>query len=116
LGGILWRTKNIYLLPVIFLHHSWLVRILPCRRKVFSETRVPIQHSQIHVTVSRMETGLILVVHREQRLCLIHGQVNSLSFEDTNVFAHGCLTIVGRGYPDLTAGTMREPLVLLGRV
>ena len=63
-----------------------------------------------------METGLILVVHREQRLSFIHGEVNSLSFEDANVCAHGCLTIVGRGDPDLSAGTMREPLVLLGRV
>ena len=38
----------------------------------FSDAIVAVDHPHIHVTVCRVEPGLVLVVHRHQRLPLVH--------------------------------------------
>lgn len=82
----------------------------------FSDDIVAVDHPHIHVTVGRVEPGLVLVVHRHQRLSLVHWQVNCLRLENPDIGMARGLPIVRRGHPDLSARALRQALTLLGSV
>lgn len=89
--------KDIYLLSMIVLDVLWLVLTL----YGLADAIIAVDHSYIHVTVGRVEPGLVLVVHRHQRLSLIHRQINRLRLENADIGARRGLPIVRRGHSDL---------------
>ena len=93
---------DIYFLAMIVLDELWLVLALDG----FSDTIVAVDHPHIHVTVGCVEPGLVLVVHRHQRLSLVHRQVNCLRFEYADIGTARGLPIVRRGHSDIPARTM----------
>ncbi len=103
---------DIYLLAMIVLDELWLVLALDG----FSYTIVAVYHPHIHVTVGCVEPGLVLVVHRHQRLSLVHWQVNCLRLENPDIGTARSLPIVRGGHSDLPARAVLQSLSLLGRV
>ena len=94
--------KDIYLLAMIVLDVLWLVLAL----YGLADAIIAVDHPHIHVTVGRVESGLVLVVHRHQSLSLVHWQVNCLRLENADIGARRCLPIVRRGHSDLPARAM----------
>jgi hypothetical protein len=95
-------VKDIYLLAMIVLDVLWLILAL----YGLADAIIAVDHPHIHVTVGRVEPGLVLVVHRHQRLSLVHWQVNCLRLENADIGARRGLPIVRRGHSDLPAGAV----------
>jgi hypothetical protein len=105
-------VKDIYLLAMIVLDVLWLVLAL----YGLSDAIIAVDHSHIHVTVGRVESGLVLVVHRHQSLSLVHWQINRLRLENADIGARRGLPIVRRGHSDLPTGAVGQPLTVVGSV
>lgn len=75
---------------MIVLDVLWLVLAL----YGLADAIIAVDDPHIHVTVGRVEPGLVLVVHRHQRLSLVHWQVNCLRLENPNIRTRRCLPIV----------------------